>query len=327
MLKKVLHTTLLTLTVVLAGSITSPVHAQKTAAMNGAQSQEIDVERAYLRRYQEMAALPVSERRALFVQSSAAEKSSLWRVHLALTLAKRSELNNDQREVVLEAISLAIPELFSLTSESPLWKTKVDGPLQLLRQHALGAYSKQEAAAILSNISDDEAEITLLQKYTAISALSLTDRKALFAKSVSKDKSDLWRVHLALYLAQRPTMKKEQREVILDAISLATPELFSLSPDNPLWKAQVGEPLQLLNKKALVVFSKSEGAEFLNNLGGRDTVLSGLDPDPDPSKKCNCSHDSDWCILYDCFGTFCKRISTGCGTFWMHPCTGLCSGA
>lgn len=323
MSKRVLHLVLLFL-IVLANSILTSVYAQKAGVVNGAQAQRTDVERASLNRYRELAELPVPERREAFIQASAAEKSSLWRIRLALSLANRSELSGEQQDVILEAISLATPELFSITSESPQWKAQVDEPLKSLMQRALKAYPKKEAAAIFANISDDKAELTLLQKHRDFSSLSLAERKELFEKLNSEEKSDLWRFHLALYLAHHPNLNREQRKVILDGMSLATPEFFSLSPDNPLWKVQVEQPLQLLNQRALAVFSKSEGAEIFNALGGQESFQSGLDPDPDPNEKCKCSHASDWCFPYDCYSTHCRRTSTGCGTFWQYPCTGLC---
>ncbi len=267
MSKRVLHLVLLFL-IVLANSITLSVHAQKAGATNGAQAQRTNVERASLNRYRELAELPVAERREAFIQASAAEKSGLWRVHLALSLASRPELSSEQRDVILEAISLATPELFNITSENPLWKSQVDEPLKSLMQRALKAYPKKEAAAIFAQIGDDKAELTLLQKHRDISSLSLAERKELFEKLSSKEKSDLWRFHLALYLAYHSNLNREQRKVILDGMALATPELFSVSPDNPLWKTQVDKPLQLLNQRALAVFSKSEGAEIFNALGG-----------------------------------------------------------
>jgi hypothetical protein len=272
MSKRILHPALLFL-IVLANSIVASVYAQKAGVINGAQAQRNDVERAALNRYRELAELPVPERREVFIQASAMEKSSLWRIHLALSLANRSELSSEQRDVILEAISLATPELFSITSESPLWKSQVDEPLKSLMQRALKAYPKKEAAAIFAQIGDDKAELTLLQKHRDISSRSLAERKELFEKLSSKEKSDLWRFHLALYLAHHSNLNREQRKVILDAMSLATPELFSISPDNPLWEVQVDKPLQLLNQRALAVFSKSEGAEIFNALGGYETLM------------------------------------------------------
>jgi hypothetical protein len=262
------HAALVFFIIILVNATYSTAQAQKSATSQTVQSRGNDVDRAYLRKYQQISALDVSERRELFVQASAAEKSGLWRIHLALTVAKRPELNREQRELILDAISLATPELFAISAENPIWKTKVDEPLQLLRQRALRAYSKQEAANIFANIGNDEIEKTILDAYLAISTLSLAERKELFAKANSKVKSDLWRVHLALYLVNRADLNHEQREVILDAMLLATPELFSLSPSDPQWKTQVDKPLQLVSERARAVFSKSEGAELFTMLGG-----------------------------------------------------------
>lgn len=284
---------MLLLTVALACSTAPIVRSQEPVQIQGTDKGTSVVGQGYLQKYLNIAALALSERREAFIQATAVEKSALWRVHLALSLARLPELQAEQQRIILDSISLASPELFTITSENPAWRAKVDGPLQLLRQRALKAFPRNEAARILANISDDEVEVSLLRKYIGFSEQSLSHRKELFAKAGSMDRTDLWRVHLALNLACRPSLNEAQREVLMNAMSLASPEFFSLSSENPLWKAQVDIPLQALNKRAVAVFSKNEGGEIFGTLGTPEPgSLDGLEPEPDPNQKCQCSHDS-----------------------------------
>jgi hypothetical protein len=54
-------------------------------------------------------------------------------------------------------------------------------------------------------------------------------------------------------------------------------------------------------------------------------------PGDDNGQDCNCSLDSDWCGGTLIPGENCKKLlctqKEGCGTFWLHKCTGVCSGA
>lgn len=102
MLKKSLPIALLFLAVTWAATPTQPVKAQQPAVANKTQEQNIDAAGEALRKYREAAALPMPERRDFFRNLSAADKSNLWRIHLALYLATRPEMSKEQKEIVVE---------------------------------------------------------------------------------------------------------------------------------------------------------------------------------------------------------------------------------
>ncbi len=304
-----------------------------------------------LHKYLQMSALPTPDRRNFFSSSSAAEKSNLWRVHLALQLVKRPEFNEGQVRIILEAISFASAEFFASSRE----KTKADDGLQLLTRHALGAFSKNEAADLFANIGG-RTEDDILKKYSDISALPLKIRKALFRNASSVDKTDLWRTHLALFLVKRPDLNAWQREIILEAMSFATPECFDVRSKKPALKAKMDEQLRSLEHRILVAFSFEDGAKIFAMLGDEDgnrspnqsesALLAGItykqftndsrqhkqwnhsrsgiqDIPVDRGGSCECSTNSDWCAIGSyCAGTTCSPTQNGCGTFWSYPCNG-----
>lgn len=124
-------------------------------------------------------------------------------------------------------------------------------------------------------------------------------------------------------------MNNEQQKVILEAVALATPESFEISNDSSEWATKVDEPLQSLTRHALKVFSKAEGAEIFNNLGGTVASSNYVDVESDIAETeqlaatCGCSTSSDWCWNY-CSGGGCSRGGLNCGTMWQYPCDGGC---
>ncbi len=107
--------------------------------------------------YNDISALPLKNRKASFRNSSANDKSGLWKTHLALFLVKRPELNEWQKAVILAAMSLATPEYFATRSSDSAWKAKVRDPSRALEQQIVTAFSLEEGAKIFATLGDDSA--------------------------------------------------------------------------------------------------------------------------------------------------------------------------
>lgn len=310
-----------------------------------------------LQRYSEISALPLRDRPNFFRSYSAWEQSNLSRIHLALVLVKRPELNHRQVQIVLEAIALKSSEFFAATQGTPADKAKANEALQALTRRAHGILPHNEAAEIFANVGGDRDEDEILKKYNDISALPIPKRKTFFRNGSSKDKSDLWRTHLALFFVKRPEMNTWQKETILTAMALATPGWFEVGSRDPAWKTKVGDVLRSLEDRILVAFSLDEGAKIFATLGDstdianrapvntRPVLLTSINYTPTikstPYKQwtttgfaeqdieleksaCQCSTQSDWCPLYSrCTGTeSCSATQSGCGTLWSYPCNG-----
>jgi hypothetical protein len=233
-------------------------------------------------------------------------------------------LDKEQKNLILEAISVSTPEFFEMTASN----SSREVTLQSLTQRALGVFSKTEVAQIFGDLGGGTAEIELLQKYQDISAVSMLKRKSLFRNASTKDRSDLWRVHLALILAKQSKLNNEQREFLQEIISFATPELYQLLEDNSQTRAKVKSSIEWLLARALTLFSKQEAAEFFTKLGEQpnsvNSIMDELPPDPNTPRTpdCNCHRGFGDMCTYGCIGTNCRTSSWGCGFLYALSCTG-----
>lgn len=174
--------------------------------------------------------------------------------------------------------------------------------------------------------------------YNTLSSLSMDDRRVLFRGLTPEFKSALWRVHLKLYLSKHPDVTERQRETILSAIDLATPQLFEIPQDSPEWQTKVNEPLQRLTQQFLEVFAREVARELLAVLGGPEPKQEA---NPQLIKKtsltfkaisrsvqnpsCTCSTGSDWCSgETECWNDGCRE-AFGCGTLFVFRCDGRCT--
>jgi len=301
-----------------------------------------------------ISAVALPDPRNLFRGSRARDKSFLWKVHLALQLVKRPELNERQVRVILDAISLATPEFFAAPGETPTKKFRADEALGLLKRRALGAFPHNEAAELFATLAAEKTEADILKMYYDISALPLKKRRASFINASANDKSDLWRTHLALFLVKRPDLNERQTDTILAALSLATPEYFEVQSIDPAWKEKVRDPSRTLEARIFTAFPLEDGAKIFATLGD-DAVLAkrkaavllkniNYKPlsDSGPYKQwshsrlaqqhvepvlggCDCSTQSDYCPAWGACGSgSCNSTPRGCGTLWSYPCNGAC---
>ena len=131
-----------------------------------------------LQKYGDVSALPSEKRRAAFSNASPKARSDLFRTHLALYLAKHPELNEEQKQIILQAMSLITPELYAIPSDSPDWKARVEGPMIQSENRVRAAFSREEGARIFATLGDQEGQ-DLLQKYRDVCALPMKKRKGI----------------------------------------------------------------------------------------------------------------------------------------------------
>lgn len=77
-----------------------------------------------------------------------------------------------------------------------------------------------------------------------------------------------------LHLAEQPELNSRQMQVILEAIIFVSPELYEIPKNSLEWKVKVDEPVKLLRRRALEVFSKNDVAKIFGNLGGKNPSLN-----------------------------------------------------
>jgi hypothetical protein len=312
----------------------------------------------FLQRYREISALPLRDRATLYRNSSPQQKSNVRRAALALQLVERPGLTDREAQIFIDAISLYSPEFFTMAEGTSAERAKANNALQSLAHRARATLPHNEATELFANVGGEQAEDELLRKYDDISALPLPKRKAYFRNSTPKDQADLWRTHLALFLAKRPDFNDWQRETVMAAMSLSTPNWFAVTKSDPDWKAKVGDVLRALENRILAAFSLEEGAQIFATLGDptqtadrtpvnkRPALLASINykwtTEPRPYQQwtmtrlsaqeqyfdtersaCQCSNESDWCPIYgQCTGSNCNPTPNGCGTLWKYSCNG-----
>lgn len=305
----------------------------------------------HLQEYRLLSAVELPDPRNLFRGSPARNRSLLWRAHLAIQLVKHPEFSQEQVRIILDAISLSTPEFFTASNDSGK-KIKADEALQLLKRRVVRAFPNNQASELFAGIAGGKVEDDILTMYYDISALPLKKRKASFSNATPNKKSELWRTHLAFFLVKRPNLDEWQTQVILSAMSLATPEYFAVQSGDAAWKAKVQEPSRTLEAQIINAFSWEDAAKIFATLG--DDVQSAKSSasvllrsisyiplsDHGPYMQwthsrflaqdmaveggsCQCSTESDWCPISGyCNGSNCNPTQSGCGTLWSYPCNG-----
>jgi len=221
------------------------------------------------------------------------------------------------------------------------------------QQPATSASTTGASPTLFANQGGGKTKADIVKMYYDISALPLKKRKASFRNASPNDKSDLWRTHLALFLVNRPELNEWQKEIILSAMTLATPELFEVRPSDSAWRAKVREPLRSLEEQIFNAFSLEDAAKIFATLGDDAESAKSSAPillksinyqplsDSGPYEQwtqsqlsqedfelqraaCDCSTQSDYCPIWSaCGGSSCNS-SGGCGTFWSYTCNGAC---
>lgn len=321
MLKK---NTLIFLTLLLSVFVlaSSPVLAQKTNPTN---TQIQNVETEIWQKYLKILTLSTEqEKREFFIKSSPDDKSALMKFHQAMFLAKRPEFTKEQKEIILEGIALATPEQYAPSKDGTQSKQQVISFVQ----RAQMLFSKKEVGEIFAGFSGDAIETEMLRKYQEFSSLGFTDkRKEYFRKLSPQDKNALWRINLVLNLVKRPTMTDLQKELILDALTLLTPEFFSMPVKGSEWKGRFQQRFEVLAKKIINTFSKDEVIEIFARLGNAvpSTLIEDPGVDLPVAGSCECNLDSLYqCGWYYCTSGTCSKTNTGCGLFWAFECNGRC---
>lgn len=128
----------------------------------------------------------------------------------------------------------------------------------------------------------------LIQNRRQIPVVSFPDPRTFFRGSAARDKSALWKLHLALQLVKHRELDQRQMRVILDAISLSSPDFFTTA-HGPTRKSKADEALASLRRRALGAFTHEQAAELFGNIvdakGEADILKMYYDISALPLKK------------------------------------------
>lgn len=181
----------------------------------------------------------------------------------------------------------------------------------------------------------------LPKSYDEFTRFPLNYRQAIYSVLDAKTRSGLWQAQLELAL-QRDDLTEAQRDVLLEAVQLATPEFFATAKNRRTRSyRQLVQSVDEFEKRAREAFGAEKAAELFGRLGPADLDFVVVDRRVAQSETggvrgtnsailvsaplCSCSTDSDWCNnASHCKSGGCTVVRDECGSWWIYDCNGLC---
>jgi hypothetical protein len=152
-------------------------------------------------------------------------------------------------------------------------------------------------------------------------------RVAIFDALTPDVRSALWQEQLHR-VVQRPDLSVQQRDLIKEAIGLATPAMYAKDPATR--QAAVEHAT-----RAKAAFSSAEQRQWVYQLGGPisrparaaaptmwDRLASPFHASAQPAPWCECSFS--WQDCWPCIGSMCRWQWDGCGPYGWFECDGIC---
>jgi hypothetical protein len=265
--------------------------------------------------------LPSGQRQKAFSNLPDEEKAGVFKTQLALQFIRRADLNQDQKNLLLETILKTSAETYDRAA--PEKRTKAEQADAMLQEKALAVFAPNEAYLIFAGLNGAKEDVELLQKYENLTSLTtMGKRRQAFRDLSPAERSSLWKTQMIYYLATSK-FNKEQQDFILEVISLSTPVAFDFPTIRDGVRNEETKTLDALEEKALTLFSKEEVAAYFMSFGIHKIPASSQNDLISGPNNCDCA----W-FCFPCeachAGTGCKRVETGCGWSGGSPCTAGC---
>ena len=303
--------------------LTLQIKAQSAKSAESKQSEKIEANHL-LSDYIKISSLPMNERPKFFSELSPESKASFFKLQMAMQFVKRPNLNLEQKDMILDALSMISAQ--SYDRSSPENRAKGEQDAMTIQQKSMKVFRPNEAYEIFAGITGGTRDVELLQKYQeAVSSPKMTVRRKFFRESTPENRSEIWKAQMAYYLATKE-LNKNQQEFILKVISLTTPETFTFPSKKGEEKSNARKSFEALEEEALKLFTKEDMYTIFMSLGEPERILSkGGEPEPDLApgpRDCGCTW---WCLPCTyCRDGGCDETTSGCGWTLGSPCTGKC---
>ncbi len=278
-----------------------------------------------LQNYIHISSLSMDERRTFFNDKlSPADRANIFKFHLAFQFVKRPNLNEQQKDLILESISMITPDIYD--EKKPQKRTDTQQQANVLEQKIKTLFSRQEGYEIFASLGGTKEDGEILNNYqTVMSSKFSIDRKESFLALAAKEKSVVMKTHLALQSANR-NLNKEQIQFVIEILNTLSPELFS-QQKNPVEQKKLEGNITIWQEKTLILFEAKDAFEIFYSFGGevkKEGNTSNIQTDP----LCSCSNSADifstWQAGSHCETGGCKSRNLGCGWVTLQACTGLC---
>jgi hypothetical protein len=164
----------------------------------------------------------------------------------------------------------------------------------------------------------------LPRDYATFVAHDVAHRRAIYAESSAATRSELWTAQLVRYRDAHADLPADRRAVLDRALRIAGDQGVFAERVRP--GTALAQRLTDLTDDAVAAFGVEEGRALLASLGPEP----GSGQEGTAAVDCGCNlYYGVWCSNY-CYGCTecpcpeCTCSSSGCGTFWVHECNGVC---
>jgi hypothetical protein len=213
--------------------------------------------------YLKTASLSRDERRKTFNKLSNEQKASFIKVNLALQFIKRPNMTKEQQEFVLDAISKVSADFYDQSDAEKARLNEQYG--REIENNALGLFAYKELGDFIEPLmtSKDE-ETAFLQKYENLLKNGIKARKKIVKEMPPDDRVNIWKTQLVYHLTTAD-LSQPQRKLILEFLTTLSPATL-VRPVNET-KEESAKAAEMLDKKILSVFSKTESFAIFEELG------------------------------------------------------------
>jgi hypothetical protein len=268
--------------------------------------------------------LPSGARQKAFSDLPNEGKANVFKVQLALNFITRPNLTKEQKDLILETISMTSADTYDKANSENA--AKANKQAQELEIKALGIFPPNDAYQIFADMNGDKkADVALLQKYEELLMLpTLGQRKKFFREVSPLNRMTLWKAQMIYYLATSK-LNRNQQDFILEVISLSTLKAFEFPTVEGEVKNHETKALDALEEKAFKLFSKEEVGAFFMSLGVHKIPKLNQNVESQSMEEtCDCNYTCFSPCTYCYTGTGCKKSETGCGWTLGSPCSNRC---
>lgn len=262
--------------------------------------------------------LPSGERQKAFSDLPKEGKANVFKVGLAMNFITRPNLTKEQKDLILESLSLISADTYDKTNPE-----KAAEAMQLAQDtfnKALNIFPQNEAHQIFADMNGDKKTVlTLLQKYEDLLKRGMMARRKIAKEMPVNDRVNIWKVQLAYHLATGK-FSKAQNEFILEWLTALSPETFA--PRTNLTAEEEAKALEALESRIFSVFTKPEGYAIFMTIGIQKFVADDEPSQSELAPPCSCRWYCDE-FGYSCQAKLCYRNNL-CGPFESWECTSVC---
>lgn len=265
--------------------------------------------------------LPNGEKQREFSELSNQEKANVFRVHLALNFVKRPNLTKEQKQLILEAISIVSSEIYN--KENSELKVAVEKQNQDLQNKAFSIFPANEVHDIFATMNGDKSkEIAILRKYENILSLPIRERKKTVRELSPTEKNVFWKSQLIYYLATSD-LSLTQKLFITEVISLMTDNSLNFPIVDGQPKNSETIAIETFISKGVEIFTREEFFTLFMGYGiHRTTTNKAVVANNDLLRACDCNYLCG--IGESCTATSCAVSKNGCGILGGSECHSYC---